>query len=364
MLDVRRLLAPLLVSAGLASWIGLLSVLCWATIGHQPRWLPEHDGRQDPTAFKKFGGRVAGALAGGREADGPGRPIGVVLGSSTLESAIDPGELGGPDGMRWLALYAHKLDLSDLDSLSRLLFRSRLAPGVIVLAINTGMLVRSPGPARLESRPFDPLLVARLLGSGRLFMAERELESSLSLLFPLRTRVNHWAWHGVLEARLDMARAMGIPVEALFSPDRDAWSVPERLDYLEDAPAGRDYLEREWDAMRGNGWFDPGAYPHDGPNAEALARLIGRARSAGCELRVVLMPEVGRLRATIPDEARRLADSAARRAAGGRAAAAIDLRDAMPDADFYDLIHVFPRRRAEFTARFASALRRSLAAGR
>jgi hypothetical protein len=364
MLDVRRLLAPLFVSAGLASWIGLISVLCWATIGHQPRWLPEYDGRQDPTAFKKFGGRVAGALSEKHGADGPGRSIGVLLGSSTLESAVDPGALNGRDGMRWLGLYAHKLDLSDLDSLSRLLFRSRLMPGVIVLAINTGMFVRSPGPPRLESRPFNPLLIARLLVSGKLYMAERELESSLSLLFPLRTRVNHWAWHRVLEARLDMARVMGIPVEALFSPDRDAWSVPDRLDYLDEAPAKRDYLEREWDAMRGNGWFDPGAYPRDGPNAEALSRLIGRARSAGCKLRVVLMPEVERLRAAIPDEARRLAESATRQAAGELAPAVIDLRDAMPDEDFYDLIHVFPRRREAFTGKFASALRRSLAAGR
>jgi hypothetical protein len=360
MLDARRLGGPLSVLTGLAALLGVSSLLLSATVGRQPGWLPSDDGKRDPSAFKKVGGRVAGVVREWPREARAGRPLGVLLGTSTLECAVDPRALGaepGP-GMRWLSLVAHKIDASDVESLSRLVFWSDLEPDLLVVAINPGMLARRAAAEPPDTEPADPAGVAGLLLAGRFFDARRQAGSLLDLAFPFRTRVNHLAWMTVLEARAAVARSLGRPVDRLFSPDPDPWSPPSRIDYIEeDRQAPPELIRRHWDGMARKGWFDPSCYDEDGPNARALPALVRRARAQGVEVMVVLLPATKRVRDALPPGAGRFPETVLRRAFGADAPPVLDLCDTMPDDAFYDLVHLTSKAREAFSEKLSRALR-------
>jgi hypothetical protein len=349
MFDVRRLRGPAFTLVALAAMLAAWSAVLRPVLGGRPPWLPGADPASDLVTFQAEARALRSAERGTRpaDADGPGS-LGVLLGSSTLECAIDPARLG-PPSRRWLSLYGGGVNAIDGRRLADVVARSELRPSACVLAINLGTLAASTDylsdPDRFDAGPLRMHLARR-----NLFLAKEDLEANLQVpwnrAFPNRTRISHWIRHRLFLAKLDLlGRLTGDPFVA-FAPAADPWH-PVPFNTGPRPPAG--FGDVQMDGWAKKGWFDPSRYSLDGPNVRALVETVADQRSRGVAVVIVLVPEKRRLREAVPPLASALLSEALARAFGPEAPRVIDARGAVEEDDFYDLAHVDPRGREKFT---------------
>jgi hypothetical protein len=332
-----------------------------SAVAGRPHWLPESDSTTDVTTFWSIGSQLAGVLrdSGGRAVVEPHERLGALLGSSTLECSVDPALLeteskGRP--IRWLSLTGPGVNAGDLERMGRLLLRSGLRPDITVFVMSPGVLAQTDS---FLSDPvaFDLAAVRRHLAERHPMLAKEEAESILlapwNRAFPNRTRVSHWLRTSLFQARLDLFAKMGYGVAHVFAPRHNPWLVSTWTQKQHAAP---DFLETQMKGWRGKGWFNRASYSPDGPEMRNFLRLIRTLCDAGSEVVIVLVPESSRLRNSIPPAAVNSLATALNRAFGPTAPPVLNLRDAIPDPLFFDLVHLDPDGRVAFTKHLAQAL--------
>jgi hypothetical protein len=118
-------------------------------------------------------------------------------------------------------------------------------------------------------------------------------------------------------------------------------------------PTWTAFVERQWKKY---GVFEPSHYSPDGPALRAFAAFAGRARAAGSQVVLVLVPESTVVRARMPPEAMNAIRTGLERL-GPDAPPLLDLRDTMPDDAFMDNLHMSEKARPAFTSILSDRLR-------
>lgn len=358
MYDLRRLRGTLIALAGVAAALGGFGLVASSALGGRPRWLPASDSTMDTIRYTTMGGKIAAVARPG--ALPRGERLGILLGSSSLQCAVDPTRLGPPpDGrpIRWLTLLGEGANGADLRDLGRHLARGGLRPAVLVLAINPSLLARS---TEFLSDPssFDLHILREHLTTRHLGLAQRDVEAMLLVpwnrAFPQRTRIGHQIRLLIQATKMRVAGAFGLGFASIYAPAADPWVVP---DWTDRDHAPRSAIPMQMDGWRVRGWLDPASYALDGPNVLALMDLIRDARARGSEVIIVLMPEPSVLRDAMPAAARLTLDRALERHFGPASPRVFDLRDAMDDSEFWDTIHLDPHGKRVFTVRLSRAFR-------
>ncbi len=313
------------------------------------------DGRR---GFERIGGRVALAARDIRSDPRLGGRLGVILGSSTMQTALEPGLLIVEDGpARWLNLCGPDASLVDFERVARLLERGGVRPSVAVVGINVGMLA-DPGDLMAEAMLADPAPPvwsqlsrarrpatgpARFLGSlGRL------AGDAGDWLRPNLTKFNYLKDLAAIEWRLAAAPTMGI--DAAFAPASDYWTPPAAWA----DPATDEFRAWQIREYARKGWFSADAYGPDGPNVRALTGLLTRLRRLDSRVVLILLPEPAGLRERVPAEAGRRLSAVI--AGLPDAPEVLDLREAVGDGHLMDLVHLGPLGREAVTRRVARLL--------
>ncbi len=358
MFDLARLRGTALALGSLALALGMFAVaLRWAT-DCRPGWFPSVPSKMDVGALERIGGRAARAALDVRRDSRLGGRLGVILGSSTMQAALEPGLLaveGGP--ARWLNLCGPDAGLVDLERVARVLEGAGVRPSVAVVGINLGMLA-DPGDLMTEAMLNDPappawsqLVKARPSASGpaRFLRSIGRLAGDVGdWLRPNATKLHYLKDLAVFECRLAAAPSVGI--DAAFAPASDYWTPPAAWA----DPATDEFRAWQVREYTRKGWFSADAYGPGGPSVRALTGLIGRLRRQDARVVLVLLPEAAGLRARMPAEAgRRLS---ALIAGLPDAPEVLDLREALGDGELMDLVHPGPLGREAVTRRVARRL--------
>jgi hypothetical protein len=362
MFDLARLRGTALALASVALGLGIsAAALRWAT-DRRPGWFPSIPSKMDVGALERIGGRVARAARDVRGDPRLGERLGVVLGSSTMQSALQPELLtveGGAGAVRWLNLCGPDAGLVDLERVARLLERAGVRPSIALVGINLGMLA-DPGDLLSDAMLADPappawaqLSRARPPASGPDRLARslgRLAEDAGGWLRPNLTKLHYLKDLAAFEWRVAAAPAVGI--EAAFAPASDYWTPPAAWA----DPATDEFRAWQVREYTRKGWFAADAYSPDGPNVRALADLLIRLRRLGARVVLVLLPEPTGLRERVPAEARRRLSTLIASLPAADAPEVLDLREAVGDRDLTDLVHPGPLGREAVIRRVARLL--------
>ena len=117
--------------------------------------------------------------------------------------------------------------------------------------------------------------------------------------------------------------------------------------------AVRDGLHGE---INDRGWFDASSYSRDGASSQHLTSIIRLARGRQAEVVVILRPERSDLRSKIPGVAMEFITETLSREFGDDPPPLINLRDAAPDEDFHDTLHLKQSGRLMESRRLVEAL--------
>jgi hypothetical protein len=360
--DLARLRGTALALALVALGLGVLTAaMRWAT-DCRPGWFPAMPSKMDVGALERIGGRVALAARDGRRDPRVGDRLGVILGSSTMQTALEPGLLTVEDRdgpARWLNLCGPDAGLVDLERIARLLERGGVRPSVALVGINLGMLA-DPGDLMAEAMLADPappvwsqLSPARPSASGpaRVFRSLGRLAGDAGeWLRPNLAKLHYLKDLAVFEWRLAAAPRVGI--DAAFAPAPDYWTPPAAWA----DPATDEFRAWQVREYARKGWFNADAYGPDGPNVRALADLFTRLRRLGARVVLILLPEPTPLRERVPAEAGRRLSALIAGLAPADAPEVLDLREAVGDGELMDLVHLGPLGREAVTRRLARSL--------
>lgn len=269
----------------------------------------------------------------------------VIGGFSTALLGIDPEGLeSASPGWRVVSLAGTGASFRELRYYLRPLARSTLRPDLVILGVHPSWLVVRAGQGPGPSRP------------------------------GLRAALARWAWVransprigvsirvGLVEARLRIGSWFGLPIAVLAPPGTErAWTPP-----VQRGEAGV-YGATQMEGWARAGWFDPASYDASGPEARELGELLERLGAVTSRVAIVLMPESEPLRERLPEEAERALVTAVRSAAPQ--SPVIDLRASVPEEEFWDRIHLYPKGRERLTRLLAERLspwmRPSTASGR
>lgn len=232
-----------------------------------------------------------------------GGKFGVILGLSTAGVGFNARLLEAETGYPWVNLGGTGRDMFDLRRWSSSLAGTE--PERIVLGVHP-MWLAEPRGGRAEARN-------RLLGEGPLdrllWAARRPLIKGdyLELVRSVRDRFLRWR------------------------PDSALWPDDEPAFALENRPRARpEELARQREFWLATGVFEPASYAGNERQSALYAEVLSLL---GERVTIVLMPESEELRSQVPpvaeEELRRLS-----------ARPVLDLRAAVPDADFYDGAHL------------------------
>jgi hypothetical protein len=353
MFDLRRLWGILIA----ATWVSLCLAFCEAAFGASSRWWPgwlKNDwARGEIYVFEMSAGRISGLE---KEGFDDGRPIGVCLGSSEMDSAIDPALLGPAvdPRMRWLFLVGYATSAREMELMTQLLFKTKIKPAIIVVGLQLMMLARNPAYRnhRLEDRvelDFGPLLGH--LRSLRPGTAEGDLEDLLArgfnVCFPDRTRINTRLRARLTRARITILEGMGQKITSVFRPTPNPWAPNGDVPWLERADDA--LLALQMKQMTARGDFDPHLYSAREEASESLVKVVRMARSKGAEVVVLVMPERSNVRARMPASAMETLTELSENAFGTDAVRVISLRDSVADDEFCDQQHLLSGAKPAFT---------------
>jgi hypothetical protein len=325
------------------------------------------------------GGRIAGALAelrrGKARADAE---IGVILGPSAVGMDFDPTQLEAAADpalpSRWLSLYANGANASDIHGLAELLIGSGLKVKLLVLCLHPTLIARSDhylsDRTEPDARPFWIEVEAGHLSSAKDQLSALMLVP-LNRVFRERTRIGHEARVLISFAKRRMFAAIGLGADSLFAAVRDPWTVqlliPDEDNAREVAKGGRRVAARELrdgpmrelplGDVKDKGWYNRGSYSSTGANARDLVATIRDARSHRIEVVLLFLPERSDFRSRVPSDAMTCLREALELGFGAEIPLAIDLRDAVPDDQFHDLVHLKAEARSLTTRRLIERLR-------
>jgi len=347
-----------------------LNVLLLVGLGPQPAWLDASKGFS-LKRFEYLGGRVAAVVKSRRGARREGKaqkPLAVILGQSSVWIDVDSAVLEAHDGsacrwLQWAGLGGH---MPQILFYTRPLLVSGLRPKLIVAGLHFFWMAEEYPREKKESQAaVGDAWEAFLSGNWK----------------SVRHRTKRWFWvtynrkYISKTLRLDFLRArrgifgrIGLDVVARFAPVPDPWRGDEPPAW-KSKHASKGEIKRQLRKFEKRGWFDARHYD---PRGEASRLLIGLLRelhrfAQGAKghgkLVIVLMPERAMMRARVPPKAEGCLKKIMEEAFSSEAPPVLNLRDLMPDAYFFDLVHLNKRGRLAFSKQLAAKLGAYLAPG-
>jgi hypothetical protein len=345
--------------AATALALAFLGLVLRPALQGRPDWLPLSDSTTDLETFTRSASRISGVWHAGKQND----PMGIMIGSSSIQCSVDPGLLG--DELRgsawptdWLVLYGGGVNAGDAADLARLALDGGLHPQYVVFSLNVGSVARSEG---VLSDPIEPSFETMLhyLAERSILLARKELDKTILVPwnrnFPNRTRINHWVRLGVFREKVRMMTALGFHFDEMFAPARDPWRVS--VDWMIGDHVPPSVIELQMAGWRGKGWFEPSSYADKPGTLRALIEITRELTNQGIHVWFVLVPEKSTLREAMPAEAKQSLQEALDHEFGGHAPSILDCRDALPDDLFFDVAHVNREGKKVFTHYLATKLR-------
>ncbi len=328
-------------------------------------WWPEairNDWARCRVYFREMAAPRLAGLAGQAKPDD--RPVGLFVGSSTLEYDVETAAIGSmiDPGLRWVSMISYAATTAETDLMTELALRGGLRPRIVVVTTEVRRLARNPSyryPGLDDSTSLDPGPMLASLRSARWGPAAREAAALASHAYhtalPGRLRAASYnkAWGAT--ARLRLLDSLGQPLSAIFEPDPDPWTYRGAPGQPADQPPpdlNDQQLREIRDDLVSSGAFDATLYDLDRPAARSLVSAVRRAREAGARVVVLVLPDsrfvLDRTPTTGPLAMERLSDEL--REIGG--VEVHTFRDAIPDRYFRDANHLRPEGKRLFTRAF------------
>ncbi|MBX3161005.1 MAG: hypothetical protein KF773_33910 [Deltaproteobacteria bacterium] len=271
-------------------------------------------------SFHNTGNReIVAARVSGVLVDRGDAPLAVIVGSSSAADGLVSARLtaADPARRRWLNLARTGSSFDELGYAFGPLFASDLRADVVVVAIHTGWFA-----GKVVG---DPTLDALMLP---------DLPRTSWLLYH-RGTLQHLARSALAGARERLLLGLGVRFSDVYPPAAEPWSEREPPEtWTHDL--GPAVLEL-WRHKR---WFDAAWFDAADDEVAAAAEVLAGCARVGRRVVVVLMPESSILRGEMPAAARAALDRALARLP--HPPAVLDLRAAIPDAEFADHIHLGP----------------------
>jgi hypothetical protein len=346
MLDLRRHTAIAVVFGCLALLYGTLDGIAMLALGWAPRALWGGDAPVDVTWLERAAGR---GIAARRAVDAGGRnkqELVVVAGQSTVREGIQSAlvEAADPGDRRWLVVGGSGASTSALRDLIYPIATLALRPRAVVLGIHYGWF---SGHKRALPTMRDQATQIRTTAQTRGPVVAARITFGLTWLGHNARPVGEYIHRTLTFARLAIMRDLNVPLQAIYVPADDPWSLQSMYD---DQFAGREFLDVQLQRWTARGWFSERSYQPNGKAVRALRDTIALLEEH-THVIVVLMPEHSELRARIPRQAAaKTLGSALEVPAEQAAIPVVDMRDAIPDEHFRDLAHLNTRGRELFSA--------------
>ena len=337
-------LRPLVIAA--LTVIASLAVfnLLAATVGGQyPKGIWIHQWL-DPFERDRTASKVAALERVLRTTPSPDAPpvAGIVLGLSTAREGIDP---------MALRKRVHSVDLianfassggsfQELLYYSEPIFRSSTKPVFALVGIH---------PAWLAGRRPAPPPSWHFVQQDKLEIG-REIWQSIWIL-ENRLRIRNATLNMLLEFRYELQGFLGAqPVPAVSLPIIDLDAV-EHLYSGSKAPES--FIATQTRAFEQMGWFSAEAYNQPDAEVAALRDLLVRLHGITANTIVVIMPESSSFRSRVPKEAQEIVGRCVAEVPGTRI---LDLRNALEEDAFYDLVHPNAEGRSTIIERISAAI--------
>lgn len=336
LLVVGLTVASMLVMVNLGVDVLTASVPPWVnTQEEEPlRWMAKRD---------QLMSRVAGIL-GDYNTDSVDelRPLGVVLGFSTIARGVDPLQLddADPAQRRWVNLATGGTGFFWLHQESCMFLSSGLRPEKVVIGIHPAYLVgRRP---YLQSASTVSDIACAGLKSDHLKRAITDFCWTTRERVIVSTAIDN----ALLRAR---RRVMsGQPFEMIWTPVNEPWqSFQSPVPQQESAAS----IERQRDHFERMGWFDAERYRDTREQVGYLIDVVRRFRKIGSDVTVVIMPESSYLQKNIPAVAEQRLTDVLELAFPEQPVAVINLRAALADHAFRDNTHPNEQGRIQITSR-------------
>lgn len=343
-LNPSRLLPIAKAAAGAAGAMVLLDLMLLLLFGTTPRGMPPPF---DSATITKFCGRVAAfekLQAGGEVSD---RQLVAIVGVSTTETDLDPGVLAATDPrkQKWLVVGTGGRNFTQLSLYSEPLLESAVRPRLVVLGIHPFMLrsdERDEWDKSIDPvghlRPLQPALLAK--DFSWLDRNHGRLEDESNLL--------------VLKATDRLRGILGLPMYHWYQVDDrpfDYWNA----EYVVGDKAQDYFKATQWELFLRE--LVPGQFVPENGQPQTLRALVEKMRGRGSEVVCVLMPEGSQFRSLCPPIiAARFAEAVAAASTPQNPLQVVDMRASMPDAVFYDYVHLNQEGRLRFSRLLATRL--------
>lgn len=272
----------------------------------------------------------------------PGTRLGVFMGVSTTAAGIERLYLDAKATAadRWIILSGAGLSFENMESVTHPLFFCTMKPTTVVFGIHPQMLV---GERFIGDEPTigaQPVVGRRNRGR-KAFLSELPVYRWLNQHFAVRHRLlmENFLRTQIYTARLWVFYLAGVSADGLFAPAPEPWDEdPLWLWNMDDSEDRFASGQRNFWSSRGH--FNAENYHPDGPQAQALVRMIKGYRSLGAKVFLVLMPLRTTTRDIVPSIAKPCFYEALRLAFPDSPPKVIDLEDAIPDRLFTDEAHL------------------------
>ncbi len=335
------------------------------TIQATSPWWPDSL-RNDWARCRVYFREMAAPRLAGLEGRAPsdGRPLGLFVGSSTLEYDVDTEAVGSmiEPGLRWVSMISYAATTAETNLMTELALRGGLQPRVVVVTTEVRRLARSPSyryPGLDDKTSLDPSPVLASLRTGQWRSAASAAASLASNAYhaalPGRLRAASYnkAWGST--ARLRLLESLDQPLAAIFEPDPDPWTYRGTPGQPADQPPpdlDARQLREIRDDLVASGAFDASLYDLDRPAARSLVSAVRRARESGARVVVLVLPDSRFVLDRTPPAGLRAMEqiSDELRQIGGVEVHAF--RDAIPDRYFRDANHLSPEGKRLFTRAF------------
>lgn len=330
--DVRRIVPSLQVGLGVAGLLVICHLALRAMLGPDPAWLRD-DAPLDWRFYEVFGQRVAGA-----QWEREHRPrefpehFGVMIGASTIAYGPLPDVVEKGTGYPWLLLGVGggPTAITKIHRSLHVLEDAGLRPDILVFGLHA-MWLPTPEPR------------------------QEDTSSAFSELWFLRHQkaASNYLYTAMQLARERLAYAVGYGAWMAFTPANDPWHPAPTRPIEQPESEAQVRWRRERDAAAGR--YDASRYQADSKPMQDLASIIRELQASSESMVVALFPEHSAHRELMPENASRYLLDAVR-GSSASPPAILDLRDAIPDADFIDTYHLTMTGRRALSERLGSEL--------
>jgi hypothetical protein len=278
-------------------------------------------------------------LAEKRTRAAPGATTVLIIGSSSAKFGLDETTLedSGQKTCTALNLSGNGLGFQELAYLARTMHRAGLQADLLLIAIHPVFLVEAQGSAAAPAHT-GPAGLPFFLRDRWAIINLAGLQAALE--------------NQMMELRFWIAHLFELPVSALEAPSE---SDQPGLDYTPSGSRADSRIMKEilehWERL---GAFDADRYADMEQARAEFQTLLRGAHALAPRTLVVLMPEMSGFRERVPGSAATILARSV--SASDPAASVLDLRNALPDQDCFDWMHVNALGRVELSRLVASRL--------